>query len=384
MSILFFLLILSVLVLGHEFGHYAAARLMGVKAEEFGYGFPPRAIGFVRKAGKWIRVKRTDESKYTNTIWSLNWLPLGGFVRLKGEQGEDANATDSFMSKGALPRLFILAAGVMMNWLIAIVIFTVGFAIGVPAQTGDVPAGAQVRDQKIQITEVLPGSAGQKAGLRVGDFLLAINAVSTTNVAVAQTALKTDSVQPIQLTIEQDKQQRQVTVEPAYLEELKRPGVGIAMTDTGIVRLPLHKAFYEGVMITGHYTKVIFVSFGSLIRDIFVRHHVSADVSGPVGIAVMTGKVVDQGVWPLAQFAALLSINLAIVNFLPIPALDGGRALFVVIETLRRRKNNVKIETVFHQIGFLALITLVLVITIHDLKTYGGIIFSGVKNIIGL
>ncbi len=385
MSLLFFLLVLSILVLGHELGHYVAARLMGVKAEEFGYGFPPRAVGFVKKAGKWIRVKAKDRGTYTGTIWSLNWLPLGGFVRLKGEQGEDAHASDSFLSKGPLARLFILSAGVMMNWLIAIIIFTIGFAVGIPAQTENLPRGAQVQDPKIQITEVFAGSAGDRASLKPGDVILAINHTATADTDVARTLLQASApTSEILLTVEHKHETRTVTIQPTYIEQLKRPGIGITMMNTGIVRLPLHQAVVQGFVTTGHVTWMILKSFGMLIQDLFVQHRVSADVSGPIGIAVMTGKMVEQGFWPLAQFAALLSINLAIVNFLPIPALDGGRALFVGIEALRRRRSNPKLEALFHQIGFVALLVLVGFVTIHDLQTYGGAMWLGVRQFIGL
>ena len=156
------------------------------------------------------------------------------------------------------------------------------------------------------------------------------------------------------------------------------------MMNTGIVRLPIHQAILQGFMTTVYDAWFILSSFGGLIHDLVTQRHITADVSGPVGIAVITGKVVQQGIWPLAQFAALLSINLAIVNFLPIPALDGGRALFVGIEALRRRRADPRFEAFCHQIGFITLLILVGFVTIHDVRTYGGAIWLGLKNIIGI
>ena len=175
MSVLIFLLILSVLVLVHELGHYVAARIFGVKAEEFGYGFPPRAVGFVRVGKKWKRVSGSDQTAYENTVWSVNWLPLGGFVRLKGETGDGTDQKDSFQSKPGWQKFIILAAGVFMNWLLASMIFAFGFASGVPAELAGLPQNAVVTDKRIEITDVVAGSAALEAGLQAGDYVISFN-----------------------------------------------------------------------------------------------------------------------------------------------------------------------------------------------------------------
>jgi regulator of sigma E protease len=146
MSLFLFLLVLSVLVLIHEAGHYLAARLFGVKADEFGYGFPPRLIGFVKDGKKWKRVSGQDTKVYKNTIWSINWLPLGGFVKIKGETEQGLNDTDSIHAKPVWQRLAIIAAGVFMNWVLAVVIFTGIYAIGTRLILDQDVAGARVRD----------------------------------------------------------------------------------------------------------------------------------------------------------------------------------------------------------------------------------------------
>lgn len=385
-AILIFLLVLSVLVLIHELGHFVAAKICGVKAEEFGYGFPPRALGFVKENGKWKRVKARDQKSYPGTIWSINWLPLGGFVRLKGEQGDHEHDRDSFLSKGPIKKLFILSAGVIMNWILAAVIFTVAFAIGVPTQTDNLPKGAVVQGERIQITEVVPESAAAKAGIVPGDFLIAVGQGGVKRAQDAQTAIQTHALDSEGMTISviHDGQTKTLTVKPAYIESLKRAGLGVALADTGIVRFPWYQAIGQGIKVTWMYTKLILVGLYGLIHDLITQRRVTADVSGPVGIAVMTGHIARQGIWALAQFTALLSINLAIVNFLPIPALDGGRALFVFIESLRRRRNNPRFEAWTHQIGFILLLALIAVVTFHDLRQYGGVIVRGLKGIIGL
>lgn len=384
-SILIFLAVLSVLVLVHELGHFVVARMLGVKADEFGLGFPPRAIGMVRVDGRWKKVSAKEETAYKNTILSLNWLPLGGFVRLKGEQGEAANDRDSFIAKPAWGRLLILAAGVIMNWLLAAAIFSGGFMVGIPAETSDLPPHAIVRDQKVQITETLAKAPAEKAGLVPGDFLLAVNGTAVATVEEAKAILKQQAAgTAVTLAIERGEEQRQVVAESAYVPALKGPGLGVALADTGIVRFPWYEAITQGVSVTYGYTKLILQAFGKLVSDLFLARGVSPDVSGPVGIAVMTGKIASNGWWAVLQFAALLSINLAIVNFLPIPALDGGRALFVIIETIRRKRNNLKFEATLHRLGFVFLLFLVAVVTLHDLSKYGGAILHGFKGIIGL
>ncbi len=384
-SILIFLAVLSVLVLVHELGHFLVARALGVKADEFGLGFPPRALGFVRLNGRWKKVGAKEEIAYKNTILSLNWLPLGGFVRLKGEQGEAANEHDSFISKPAWGRLLILAAGVIMNWLLAAAIFSGGFMIGIPAETSDLPPQAIVRDQKVQITETLADAPAERAGLISGDFLLAINGTTVATVEGAKAILQQQVAgTAITLAIERDHKQQNILTESAYIPALQGPGLGVALADTGIVRFPWYQAISQGVSVTYSYTKLILQAFGKLVTDLFLARGVSPDVSGPVGIAVMTGKIASNGWWAVLQFAALLSINLAIVNFLPIPALDGGRALFVVIETIRQKRNNLKFEATLHRLGFLLLLFLVAVVTLHDLSKYGGAILHGLKGMVGL
>jgi regulator of sigma E protease len=383
-SVIAFLVILSGLVLLHELGHFVVARLLGVKADEFGFGFPPRAIGFVKENGKWKRVGRTDRARYERTVWSLNWLPLGGFVRLKGEMPEDAQDADSLLAKNGWQKFAILAAGVTMNWLLAAAIFSVGFMVGVPAVVDGLPPAAIVSDPKVQIMDVVPGTAAAKAELQPGDELLSIDGVMIANAEAARTELGERSVEGAELAliVERGTEQIEIKVRPEYLEQLDRVALGIALADTGTVRFPIWLAVGEGFTLAARYTWMILVGFGQLIRGLF-NGQASAELSGPVGIAVMTGGIVQQGGWAVAQFAAILSLNLAVINFLPIPALDGGRAVSVILEGIRRKKNNIRTEAIVHQIGFLTLMLIVLLVTIQDLRRYGGTIWQGILGLFG-
>ncbi|MCC6563559.1 site-2 protease family protein [Candidatus Uhrbacteria bacterium] len=384
LSVLIFLLILSALVLFHELGHYVLARLFGVKADEFGFGFPPRVLGFVNVNGKWKRVGRTDRTRYANTVWSLNWLPLGGFVRLKGEAGEDGKDPDSLLAKNGWQKFAILAAGVTMNWLFAAVVFSAGFMIGVPAVTEGLPPTAIVTDPRVQIMEVVPSSAAAKAGLKAGDEIVTVEGQRITDAATAQSLLlqHTTSGEEITLEIKRDGKMEALLAMPEYLAALDRPGLGVALADTATVRFPAWLAVGEGITMTARYTWMIISGFFGLIGSLFIGKP-SAELSGPVGIAVMTGGIVAQGKWAVAQFAAILSLNLAVINFLPIPALDGGRATFVLIEAIRRKKNNGRTEAMVHQIGFITLIIIVLLVTLQDLRRYGGTIWQGIVGLFG-
>ena len=385
-QVLIFLLVLSVLVLVHEAGHYIAARIFGVKAEEFGYGFPPRVLGFVKTAQGWKRVKAGDRSAYKNTIWSLNWLPLGGFVRLKGEAGEGTGDRDSFLTQSGWKKFVILAAGVCMNWLLAAVIFSFGFSVGVPAEIDGLPNSAIVSNRHIEIVEVVTKSAAETAGLKQGDQIITINGQVARDSETARQILGEQNDKGLGLTLEikRDGSIQTMQATPTFLEALGKPGLGVALANIGTVRFPLHLAVVQGVSVTARYTQLIVQGFFSLVADLFGERKLAAEVSGPVGIAVLTGHIAEQGFWAIMQFAALLSLNLAVINFLPIPALDGGRALFVVVESLRRRRNNPIFEATIHQIGFVALIILILIVTAQDLHRYGGAIWNGLKGIVGL
>jgi len=385
-QVLIFLLVLSVLVLVHEAGHFIAARFFGVKAEEFGYGFPPRAIGLVKTEAGWKRIIGRDRSYYKNTIWSINWLPLGGFVRLKGESGEGSGDQDSFLSKPGWQKFVILAAGVAMNWLIAAVIFSVGFSIGVPAEVDGLPTSAIVSGKHVEIVEVVAMSAADTSGLVQGDRVITVNGQVVDSAEATRSALSEQTEKGFDLTleVERDGVMQTVQAKPIFIQALGKPGLGVALANIGVVRFPIHLAVVQGVTVTAQYTGLIINGFFSLIASLFGDRKLAAEVSGPVGIAVLTGHIAEQGFWAIMQFAALLSLNLAVINFLPIPALDGGRALFVVVESIRRRKNNPRMEAAVHQAGFFALMILILIVTAQDIQRYGGTIWNGLKTMIGL
>jgi regulator of sigma E protease len=235
------------------------------------------------------------------------------------------------------------------------------------------PATAIITDRRVQIMEIVPGSAAEKAGLKIGDKLGALEGdILFTDAESARKMFETRSAadQTIKLGIMRDKQSIDVEVKPEFIESLGRKGLGVALADTGTVRFPAWLAVGEGAALAARYTWLIVAGFGMLIKGLIFGGGPSAELAGPVGIAVMTGSIVEQGAWALAQFAAILSLNLAVINFLPIPALDGGRAVFVIADAFRKTKSDGRIEARVHQIGFIMLLILVLLVTLQDLRKF--------------
>ncbi|MDD2785863.1 MAG: M50 family metallopeptidase [Patescibacteria group bacterium] len=384
--VVIFLLVLSALVLIHELGHFLAARIFGVKADEFGYGFPPRIVGIVKDNGRWKRVGRKDEKEYKNTIWSINWLPLGGFVRIKGENGEEETLKDkdAFASKAIWKRIVILAAGVTMNWLLAFAIFAGIFTFGATTILDGVPADANVLNREVRITSLLADAPAAKAGLQPGDKIVSIGGETPDTYEDAQVLIAKQNDQPFEVKYDRDGAEGSATVSPIFLNEINKFGIGVGLADVGVVRFRFDRALWYAGETVANYTKEVVFSFGTLIRDIVLLHHVEQDVAGPIGIAVITGQVAKQGIVPLLQFTAILSINLAVVNFLPIPALDGGRVLFLVIEKVRRRAMARRLEARIHQIAFISLIILILLVTLRDIGKYSGVIWGGIRGIVGM
>lgn len=371
LAVIAFLVVLSVLILIHEAGHYFAARIFGVKADEFGYGFPPRLIGFVKVDGKWKRVKSRDRTAYKNTIWSINWLPIGGFVRLKGEQGDAPLDENSFQSKPVWQRFIIIAAGVAMNWVLAAVLFSVGFMVGIPAMVDDLPAGATVHEREVTIVDTVRDGAAARAGIEPLDIIVRIGEREPKTIKGVQEAVASYGTEKVDVVVERGGEQRTFTVTPAYVEEIDRAGFGISLIDTGTVSYPPHLAVVNGVILTGAYTKSVVIAFTELFGDLIRGGGETLEsVSGPVGIAVLTARIAERGILQLLQFSAVLSINLAVLNFLPIPALDGGRAIFLIVEGIRRKPVDRRIEAFIHNVVFLLLIALIILISVRDIGRF--------------
>ncbi len=364
-------------VLVHEFGHFITAKWAGIQVEEFGLGFPPRLVGF-RKRDEggweviWFSSKRNAEDAYDSRTQS-HLLPIGGFVRMPGENG-DVNDPDgnydpqSFAAKSAGKRIIVLVAGVTMNVILAMVLFTIAYSLGEPT----FPAA---------VGKVVSGSPAAMAGLRPGDTIVSVNGhpvqlfsdvQDIVDKAIAANNSQHSTV-PITLEI-RHAGEKQATSTVVDVRKHPPDGQGPMGIEEKIVFVssPIWEAPYKGVQHTFSVTGDFINQIAQMIAGV-----VKPQLAGPVGIVKITGQVAasvpDLGWWPILSLTAILSLNLAIINILPFPALDGGRVVLVLIEILRGGKRlKPEREGIINFIGMAILLTLMVIITVNDVIHWGG------------
>ncbi len=324
-----------------------------MRVDEFGFGFPPRLFG----------------KQWGETLYSFNLLPFGGFVKIWGEDDiEGTGNPRNFASRSAWDRFLVLAAGVFMNFILAYILFTAGHAIGVPSM---VNAGETGRDVVVRVVEVIPGSPAAEAGLQSGDSILALISLSDETALISEIAQVQDFVKMqagarITMVVERANEELHVPV-TLRKEALAGEGLlGIAMAKIGIVRTPWYRAPWEGLLTAISTTRFVAEGLVFFFANLFDSDVISS-VAGPVGIAQVAGEASALGFVYLLQLVAVLSVNLAVLNMLPIPALDGGRVLFLIVEKLRGKPIGMHISQFAHTAGFIALIFLMLVVTYFDL-----------------
>src|SRR3989338_1368415 len=382
MAFLIFLVVLGVLVFVHELGHFLAAKSAEVKVEEFGFGYPPRALKIGKKWG---------------TLFTLNWIPFGGFVKILGENYEESESPQESSSQEG-PRVAlagstrpsledfpegksftevnkkwqatILASGVIFNILFAWVLFSLGFVIGLPIPVEN-DYGGVVKNPALTIVDIIPNSPAQDVGLKTGDKIKSIfnsNGDDIGNLSSESVSnFINNSVGSFSMEVNRGGTilDFKITPKTGIIENKKI--IGIDMDMVGILTLPIHKALYEGGKTTFEITRLTILGVANLIKSAVVGKADISQVSGPVGIISLVGDASRLGFAYLITFAALISINLAIVNLIPFPALDGGRILFVAVEGITKKKINPKFAQVVNTTGFVILITLMLIITYRDI-----------------
>lgn len=359
-TIIIFLLVLGVLVFFHELGHFIMAKRAGAKVEEFGFGFPPRIFG----------VKKGE------TVYSINLIPIGGFVNIVGENGEGKDDHRSFASKTVWQRFQILIAGVTANVLLAIILFSAVSYIGFP-YLYDEKSAEGISGLKIVIMEVVPNSPAQIAGINAGDVILSLKTEGSGESKEIKTIgdvkgfISGNPGNIIVFNIKRGDQILDLKAE-ARLNDAKTEGVtGIAL---GAMSEPVSSGFFEsirqGIMETWDFGAFIFITLFMLLKELFTTGGTTEQLSGPVGIAVMVGQATQLGLVYVLRFMAILSVNLAIVNALPFPALDGGRILFLLIEKIKGRPVSAETEGKFHFAGMAILILLMILVTYKDFGTY--------------
>ena len=334
-----FIGILILLVFAHEFGHFITAKLARVKVEEFGIGFPPRIISFKRG----------------ETTYSLNAIPLGGFTKMLGE--EDPTLPGSLASKSIPIRFLVLSAGSLMNILLPILLFSISFMI---------PHDMVL--EQVQVKEVASGSPAQIAGIEPGDTILAINDHTIRNRRDVGYFIQLNLGSEVNVLLQRDELDKQeVSLKPRWNPPEGQGATGIAIigVDSTIVResYPIWKAVPSSII---HGWEIL-VLFRNEVVGWFIRG-TPPQLAGPIGIAELTGEMAKAGLSPLLEFAALISINLAIINLFPFPGLDGGRLIFLALEWVRRGKRiSPKREGLVHLIGFIVLILLIMVVSYYDI-----------------
>jgi regulator of sigma E protease len=346
-SILVFLLVLSVLILVHEFGHFIMARRAGILVEEFGFGLPPRLIG--KKVGE--------------TIYSINWLPFGGFVRLHGENYEEGitNPKRAFLNKNKKTRVGIIVAGVVMNFLLGILAFAIVYSFsGIPKDT-----------KTLKVVDVSAGSPAQSAGVVVGDVITKVGKDSVISVNDFIGKVGEQKGKSVNFEILRNGGTVKLQMKPRENPPAGEGPLGVTITTTEIYYPPVWQrpfyGVYYGFKEALFWGKNIAMGLGSIIVDAF-HGHAPKDVSGPVGIFAVTSQAAKNGILTIINFVGILSINLAILNIIPFPALDGGRLLFIGIESIIGKKVIPKVEATIHSIGMIILLALILAITIGDIR----------------
>lgn len=394
--------VFGICVLVHEFGHFITAKWAGIRVEEFGLGFPPRIVGFRKRDSGgweviWLGGRRNAEDSYDmgkqtpfsgtsggystpsadkeqhHTIYSLNFLPIGGFVRMPGENGDVNDESgnydpQSFAAKSAGKRIIVLVAGVTMNVILAMLLFTIAYSLGEPTYPSTVG-------------KVVQGSPAAMAGLRAGDTIVSVNGQAVPQFTdlqnVVNKAIAADNhhhaTLPITMVVRHEGSSATQTV-TVNVRENPPAGQGPMGVEEKIVYVssPIWQAPFKGIAhtfsVTGDFINQIAMMIGGAIKP---------QLAGPVGIVKITGEVAATlpvlGWWPILSLTAILSLNLAIINILPIPALDGGRVLLILIEVLRGGKRlKPEREGLINFIGMALLLTLMVVITVNDVIHLGG------------
>ena len=359
MSIITFLIILFLLVLVHEFGHFIVAKKSGIRVDEFAIGFPPRLWG--KKIGV--------------TLYSLNVLPIGGFVKIYGENPEQ-DSIDGPDSKRSLVnakrhiQALVLVAGVTMNVLFAWFLFTVAIVMGLPAPAG-YAGDKELVNGRVAILSVLPNTPAEIAGIKAGEKIISISndgdVFSSSKVEDVQGYISKSGGKNLVLTLEGAGKQREVAIVPQVGLIEGRAGLGVSLGQVGTLKLPVHQAVYEAGKITVYLFGAITIGLFDLIKTALMGNADLATIAGPVGIVGMVGEASNIGFAYLLGFAAMISVNLAVLNLLPFPALDGGRLLFVAIEAIIRRPIKPVIANTANLVGFAILILLMIVVTYSDI-----------------
>lgn len=367
-TIFIFFIVIIVLVMVHEFGHFAAAKISKMRVDEFAFGFPPRLFG--KKIGE--------------TTYAFNALPIGGYVKIAGENFDEKSDSEGnmdprlFTNRPRYMQVFVLAAGVIMNFLLAFVLLTYinsGERFVTYMDTDFVKYQKEnPNESKLRVLYVAENSPAKAAGLSAYDEILSISNGSTTIIPKNATSviLYVYENQNSPLTINFQKydtgEKVSSTVSAVYGILDDKKSIGLATGESLFLQNTLRGAISSGFTDTLRYIKLTVFGLGDIVVKLVNKESVGDNIAGPIGIARMVGEASEEGLKPLLFFVAVISINLGVFNLLPLPALDGGRILFVLWEMLTRKRMNIKFQTGANLIGFSLLIILMIVVTYFDVS----------------
>jgi regulator of sigma E protease len=360
MNIIIFIIILLILVVSHEFGHFIVAKKAGIRVDEFAFGFKPR-LWSIKKG---------------ETTYSINALPIGGYVSIYGENPdeESINGPDkhrSFINKPKYIQAAVMVAGVVMNFLVAWLLFSVGFMSGLPTSVSNSPSGAVVRDAELVVTNVLKGSPAELAGLKAGDKIKHMSSGNDGTEIPSLESLKyfirKHSDKDITVSYMRNKELMETNLTPEKGLVEGEAGIGIGMDMIGKMKLPVHQAVWQGLKLSANVFVATVVGFYTLISNAIVGQGDLSAVTGPVGIVGVVGDAASLGFVYLLSFTALISINLAVINLIPFPALDGGRLFFLLIEKIKGSPIKPKVANIVNLIGFCLLMLMMILVTYKDI-----------------
>lgn len=357
MQYLIFILLLAALIVVHELGHFAAAKLARIRVDEFGIGFPPRILGI----------------KWGETTYTLNLLFFGGFVRIHGEEGSGAHDKHSFAARSRWTQAAVVVAGICMNLVFAWLILFGAFLTGLPAEVTPDNA-AHIQHPQVTVLATIPGSPAENAGLKPNDI---IERMSAGGARTAPNASSDDmrafvaahQNSALTLTLLRGGEETTVSARPAsgLVPDSAQKYLGVEFTDIGILHAPLPQAFTGSVVLAAQMTKDTAVGLAQFFGGLLVGHADLTGIAGPVGIVQVGASAVAQGAPSALFLTALISINLALLNVLPIPGLDGGRLAVISVEGARRKPVSVRTQTRLIIGGYAFLALLMVLVTYHDI-----------------
>lgn len=338
-SVLAFFFVFTIVALAHEFGHFIAAKFAGIRVYEFALGFGPRLLS----------IKRGE------TVYALNLVPILGYVKLAGmEEGEEDPSCPEdrkYYNKSFKDKFFSVASGPLMNLILAFLILTLIFAlVGVPKEISNI------------IEKVKPGSVAERVGLKPGDTLVSLNGVKVSKMTSAIEQIHRSAGKTLTLEIGRAGKTLKIKATPQYNPKLKVGLLGFTPKPLYVRVNPLAALFYGAQQTLAMVALMFIIIWQLILGAVSVR-----DLAGPVGIAQITGQYAQSGALTFFHFLAFLSVNIGVINLLPLPALDGGHLTFAFIEWVRRKPFDRKLESKIHQWGLAVLLALMVLVTFNDL-----------------